>query len=199
MIVQAENVGMNQYKIKEGLSVQELIDSIPQTAFDTSFKYNSSHVQAATNRISIREAVKRPLKLKEVFTHYKYPQSCFMEVYNTPVFKQSAAIRGFLGWFHKTYGGQHYRSAIAILPPGKSVQQHIDGGPYYSDKDRFHLVLQGNYEYTVAGESREWKAGDLFWFDNKKEHSSISTGKVDRMAFIFDVQGSRWRDECGIK
>ena len=75
------------------------------------------------------------------------------------------------------------------MPAGGKVYPHKDGGEYYENKDRFHLVLSGYYDYTVDDETQRFGAGDLFWFDNKKMHSSINATPIPRISLIFDVEG----------
>jgi len=51
-------------------------------------------------------------------------------------------------------------------------------------------VLSGYYDYIVDGEKQRFGAGDLFWFDNKKIHSSINVTPMPRISLIFDAEGS---------
>ena len=50
----------------------------------------------------------------------------------------------------------------------------------------------------MNGESRRYKQGDLFWFNNQEIHSSTNIGGDDRLAIVFDVAESAWRNVCGI-
>ena len=95
----------------------------------------------------------------------------------------------FLNWFEKTYGGKLYRVSIVHLPAGGKVYPHKDGGKYYENKNRFHLVLSGYYNYTVEDETQRFGAGDLFWFNNKKMHSCINATPIPRISLIFDAEG----------
>ena len=100
----------------------------------------------------------------------------------------------FLNWFEKMYGGIIKRVSIAHLPAGGKVYPHTDYAVASwrlpgDNKDRFHLVLSGYYDYTVGDETRRFGAGDLFWFDNKKIHSSINATPIPRISLIFDVEG----------
>ena len=79
------------------------------------------------------------------------------------------------------------RCAFFKLPPGGTVKSHIDDGSYYHGKDRFHLSIQGDYEYGVGDEKHIIKPGTLFWFDNKKLHNAKNVSEVDRLTFVFDV------------
>jgi ectoine hydroxylase-related dioxygenase (phytanoyl-CoA dioxygenase family) len=73
-------------------------------------------------------------------------------------------------------------------------------------KDRFHLVLSGYYENVVAmppkpestfieDEIELYSAGDLWWFDNKQMHHVENKSKLPRVAIIFDVLGSYFREK----
>jgi len=73
------------------------------------------------------------------------------------------------------------------LPVGEIVGQHIDEGTYYLTKDRYHLSVQGVYEYTVGGETAKVEPGTLMWFNNKKMHGTVNIGDVPRITFVFDV------------
>ena len=190
---------MNQHLIAENLyGMHEILNSIPKKYWGQTKGFTKGHPQQEIRRIKIRSPIETTLTDDEKIVDLRDPQSCYMEVFKEKLYEECESIREFFAWFYKRYGGKHYRSTISILPPGKSVKKHIDGGPYYVGKDRFHLVLQGTYQYVVNRESRSWQAGDLFWFDNKQEHYSNNIGKVDRIAIIFDVGGSDWRNVCGV-
>ena len=91
-----------------------------------------------------------------------------------------------LRWAWQTFG--HFsRCAFLALPVGKIVGKHIDWGTYYLNKDRYHLSIQGRYEYTVDGETVVVEPGTFLWFDNKKMHGTKNIGDVPRITFVFDV------------
>ena len=77
------------------------------------------------------------------------------------------------------------------MPVGGEVGQHIDIGSYYQTRDRYHLAIQGAYDYTVGGETVRVEEGDLIWFDNKQSHGTKNVGDVVRITFVFDVPHSK--------
>lgn len=79
------------------------------------------------------------------------------------------------------------RCGFLSLPIGGSVGKHIDVGDYYLTRDRYHLSIQGTYEYTVGDESVIVEPGTLLWFDNKLEHGTKNIGDCVRVTFVFDV------------
>lgn len=81
------------------------------------------------------------------------------------------------------------RARIVKLPPGGKVYAHIDRGEYYRERDRYHLVFQtapGN-TLTCADEELHMRVGELWWFDNKKDHAAENASTEDRIHFIFDL------------
>lgn len=108
--------------------------------------------------------------------------------------KTMAVLDGLIS----TLGGECGRVAIVRLPPAKFVARHVDEGAYYRARDRFHLVIQGVYEYNVDGESEIFQSGDLFWFDSQKTHHSRNIGDEDRIVLIFDLKGSNFREAFNV-
>ena len=107
---------------------------------------------------------------------------------NTPMFDEYHGIRKWL----KSYNlHQHSRAAFFRLKPGDEVGWHVDKGTYYITRDRYHLSLQGVYEYTVGDEMHLIEPGTFFWFDNKVSHTAYNCGDIDRLTFVFDVPKSR--------
>jgi quercetin dioxygenase-like cupin family protein len=115
-------------------------------------------------------------------------------VYPTGLLEKYTMAQNFLSWFKSKYGGRIARVLYVKLPAKKVVFRHYDAGEYYKDKDRFHLVLCGNYNYEVDGDTDTFRQGDLVWFDNKKPHSSSNSKDMERISLIFDVYGSKWRE-----
>ena len=94
------------------------------------------------------------------------------------------------------WGGESFKRAIVYLEPNGEVFPHPDAGNHYKDKDRFHLVLFGTYDFTVGGITKTLNEGELWWFDNKKVHSVKNLLDKPRICVIFDVlHGSSWRDK----
>jgi mannose-6-phosphate isomerase-like protein (cupin superfamily) len=71
------------------------------------------------------------------------------------------------------------------------VGRHIDEGTYYLTRDRYHLSIQGRYEYFVGDESVIVEPGTLLWFNNKLMHGTKNIGDVTRITFVFDVPHSK--------
>lgn len=86
------------------------------------------------------------------------------------------------------------RCGFLSLEVGGMVGQHIDEGTYYLTRDRYHLSIQGTYDYTVGGETVRIEPGMLIWFNNKLMHGTQNVGDVTRITFVFDVQNKELVD-----
>lgn len=80
------------------------------------------------------------------------------------------------------------RCGFLSLPVGGIVGKHIDEGTYYLTRDRYHLSIQGTYDYTVGDETLRVEPGTLLWFNNKLPHGTQNVGDCVRITFVFDVK-----------
>jgi hypothetical protein len=101
----------------------------------------------------------------------------------TPAYEKHTEILNYL----KKYFKKLRRCGFLALPVGEIVGSHIDEGTYYLTKDRYHLSIQGKYEYTVGDEVVIIEPGTLFWFNNKLPHKAVNIGDNVRITFVFDV------------
>ena len=101
----------------------------------------------------------------------------------TPAYEKHTEILNYLGKYFKKLR----RCAFLSLPVDQRVGTHIDEGTYYLTKDRYHLSIQGKYEYTVGDEVAIIEPGTFFWFNNKLPHKAVNIGDNVRITFVFDV------------
>lgn len=101
----------------------------------------------------------------------------------TPAYKNHSEVRKYL----RKYFSTMYRCGFLALPIDEIVGAHIDEGTYYLTKDRYHLSIQGRYQYFVGNESIIVEPGTLFWFNNKLPHGTVNIGDEVRITFVFDV------------
>tara|TARA_B100001250_G_scaffold257545_1_gene221728 strand:- start:587 stop:1120 length:534 start_codon:yes stop_codon:yes gene_type:complete len=101
----------------------------------------------------------------------------------TPAYDNHTEIVNYLSKRFPTI----YRCGFLALPVGEIVGAHIDEGTYYQDKDRYHLSIEGQYEYIVGNERITVDPGTLLWFNNKIPHGTVNLGDVTRITFVFDV------------
>ena len=101
----------------------------------------------------------------------------------TPAYKNHSAVRKVV----RKYFPEIRRCGFLALPVDEMVGAHIDEGTYYLNKDRYHLSIQGQYQYFVGKESIIVDPGTLLWFNNKIPHGTVNLGDVTRITFVFDV------------
>jgi hypothetical protein len=102
----------------------------------------------------------------------------------TPFFKNYPAMIEFI----KSRGFRNLnRCGFLCLPVGGKNGFHTEEGKYYENKDRYHLSIQGRYQYFVDDEEFTVEPGTFFWFDDKKMHSAINIGTCDRISFVWDA------------
>lgn len=101
----------------------------------------------------------------------------------TPAFDRHTEIVRFLKRNFKSFS----RCGFLSLPVGEIVGTHIDQGTYYLNKDRYHLSIQGRYEYHCGDDVVNVEPGTLLWFNNKKPHGAKNIGDITRITFVFDV------------
>lgn len=109
------------------------------------------------------------------------------KIEKTELYKKHSEIRK---WLRRQGIMQTSRAAFFRLKPGEGVGRHVDEGKYYLTRDRYHLSIEGTYDYEVDGEWHNIQPGTFFWFDNKKYHQAINVGSIDRLTFVFDVPKS---------
>ena len=106
----------------------------------------------------------------------------------TPAYDRHTEVRKILN--KELKGKQLHRCGFLALPVDGSVGAHIDEGTYYLTRDRYHLSIQGRYQYFVGDENVIVKPGTLLWFNNKIPHGTVNLGDVERISFVFDIKHS---------
>jgi len=82
------------------------------------------------------------------------------------------------------------RCGFLSLPVDGIVGAHIDEGTYYLTRDRYHISIQGTYQYFCGGESVVVEPGTFLWFNNKLPHGTVNLGDIERITFVFDIPHS---------
>jgi len=164
--------------IEKNVDVSGILKQLEQNEDDWGFVSQTSRIEGKKNPYGFMPlclaTVPHPdVSPKETQTHER-----------TPMYYKHTALRKFL---KKWKVHRHSRAAFMKLPIGGSVGRHIDDGTYYLTRDRYHLSIQGVYEYTCGNETHIIEPGTFFWFDNKEYHEAQNIGDVERITFVFDV------------
>ncbi len=91
-------------------------------------------------------------------------------------------------------GGERLgRVMINKLAPGGCIYPHCDTPSHAAYYARFHVALKSQPGIVFrAGDEKVYMApGEVWWFDNSKEHEVINNSDDDRIHMIVDIRTSR--------
>ncbi len=150
---------------------------------------DSIDVQRETRHIDIRRVVLgKPMagmSPKDLLSEASNSEHHELHFKNYPYFIKTY---DFLEKFADEIGGQVTRAMIVSLNPNSKVYKHIDWGSYYVSKDRYHLPIKTKGSINRCnGEEQVYLEGELWWFDNKKEHEAFNQSNEERIHIIFDI------------
>lgn len=94
---------------------------------------------------------------------------------------------------HYVGGERLGRVMINKIAPGGRIHPHEDTPEHTSYYSRFHIVLQSapGVVFRAGDEQVYMGQGEVWWFDNSKEHEVINNSSVDRIHMIVDIRCSR--------
>ena len=92
-----------------------------------------------------------------------------------------------------TEGERLGRVLITRMKPGTKISAHVDGGEHAAYYDRYHVTLQSapGFQFRAGDESVHMKPGEVWWFDNSKEHELANNSPEDRLTMIVDIRTKR--------
>lgn len=113
-----------------------------------------------------------------------YPSYSHLPEVNDIVFPLMASVRG------ERLGGV----LITKIPPGVTCMPHVDKGWHAEYYDKYAVQLQSapRQHFHFQNESFCAKPGDVYWFDNSKEHWVTNESNVDRMTMIVCIRHNRY-------
>lgn len=131
------------------------------------------------------------------FNKYTDPNTVVEEVYDdcecydTPTYDALPEARQLIFNLMSLVQGERLgRALIVKLPAGGKVSPHRDMGAPADYYDRYHIViksLEGNL-FRTEDEIVWMKEGELWWFDNTKEHEVVNNSPDDRIHLIVDIR-----------
>lgn len=82
------------------------------------------------------------------------------------------------------------RVIITKLPPGKEIAPHVDQGAPVEFFRRYQLALQSGPGtlFRIEDETVNFRDGELWWIDNRAEHSVVNNSAADRIVIILDAR-----------
>ncbi len=116
------------------------------------------------------------------------------ESINYPAFFTLPQARSLIfGVMSLVEGERLGRVLITRLAPGSKIDAHVDGGSHAAYYERFHVVLNSapGCSFRAGDETVHMQTGELWWFDNSKEHEVVNNSADDRIHMIIDVRTSK--------
>ena len=168
--------------IKTGVDVSRILNQLQQYPEDWGSQKNIENTKQQDPTKYTTTADVLQLIMGGVETEEQYVGNTEICI-QTPAYEKHTEIINYL----RKYFKKLRRCGFLALPVGQIVGTHIDEGTYYLTKDRYHLSIQGKYEYTVGEETVIVEPGTLFWFNNKLPHKAVNIGDNVRITFVFDV------------
>ena len=169
--------------IKTGINVKKMLRQLEQNPQDWGAQKQANGAMSMLDRgFPEVQAGVLQLVMGAVTTADQYVGDSEISV-PTQAYYRHTEIIAFLKRNFKTFSRCGYLS----LPLGGEVGKHIDIGSYYQTRDRYHLAIQGTYDYSVGDETVRVEPGTLLWFNNKLEHGTKNVGDCIRITFVFDV------------
>lgn len=82
---------------------------------------------------------------------------------------------------------------ITRIPPGKRVLPHVDFGWHSAYYDKYIVQVESSPEqsFNFEEEALFARPGDIYWFDNSKNHWVDNPSKVDRISLIVCIKNNR--------
>lgn len=93
------------------------------------------------------------------------------------------------GIYESTYGkGYFVRVLLVKLKSNTSIAPHIDNGESLVKCKRTHIpiITNENVEFTIGGETKYLKQGEIWEINNTEEHSVVNNSDEDRIHLIVD-------------
>ena len=171
--------------LKTGINVKKVVEQLKKYPQDWDHQKHLKDSQSLVDRgfadlpVSALQLIMGGVKSKEDFVGDSEINI------KTPAYEHHNEIRKIVRKHFKNR--ELHRCGFLSLPINEIVGAHIDEGTYYLTKDRYHLSIQGKYEYTVGDETIIVEPGTLFWFNNKLPHKAVNIGDNVRITFVFDV------------
>jgi quercetin dioxygenase-like cupin family protein len=95
-----------------------------------------------------------------------------------------------LDLMRRVEGVQLGRVMVTRLRPGARIAPHTDQGAPAEIFTRYQIALQSlpGALFQIEDETVNFRSGDVWWIDNRAEHSVINNSADDRIVCIVDVR-----------
>lgn len=187
----------NFLKIAQGVDVMPLMIALHRRPDlwheDTYMRDYPQGPFGETDSILLRFPVKSVKETEaEVADHFsKYDQH---ECIDYPAYASLPEARPLIMNLMNYVGGTRLgRCVINRVVSGGRIFPHADTPAHAEYWDRHHIVLQAAPGVTFRCEDEQvmMMPGEIWWFQNAKEHEVINNSGMDRIHLVVDIKSSR--------
>jgi len=114
-----------------------------------------------------------------------------LQTYSYEAWTRLPALRPLIfDFMRRVEAVQLGRVIITKLPPGKVITPHVDQGAPVEYYRRYQLALQSRPGalFTIEGETVNFRDGELWWINNRAEHSVVNNSDESRIVIILDAR-----------
>jgi len=176
----------NFLKIADGLDITPLLLKIKQNPSlwdqNTLRTHHSgtAHCEASDIWLRFNEIPKNPETVIDDKICINYPAFHILTECHPIILSLMNRVRGeIIG-----------RCLITRLMPGKRIHPHADMGAPAEYYERYHIPLKSmpGVVFRAGDEQVEMRPGEVWWFDNQKEHEVINNSQDERIVMIVDIR-----------
>lgn len=146
-------------------------------------------IESIMLRFPVKGVYETEEELQKHFTTYDQHENI-----DYPAYKLLHEARPIVMSLMTRVGGERLgRVMINKIKPGGRIFPHADTPAHAEYYDRFHVVLQSSpgVQFRAGDEQVYMAAGEVWWFDNAKEHEVINNSAGDRIHMIVDIRTSK--------
>lgn len=143
-----------------------------------------AQIESIMLRFPVKSVVEMQSELEKIDQH---------ESVDYPAYATLTEARPIVMGLMAQVGGERLgRVMINKIAPGGRIFPHADTPSHAEYYDRFHVVLQSapGVDFRAGDEHVYMGTGEVWWFDNSKEHEVINNSAVDRIHMIVDIRTS---------
>lgn len=146
-------------------------------------------IESIMLRFPVKTVVETEAELEDAKSRYDQHENI-----DYPAYKLLTEARPLVMNLMAYVGGERLgRVMINKIAPGGKIFPHVDTKSHTDYYSRFHIVLQSQpgCVFRAGDEQVYMGTGEVWWFDNSKEHEVINNSADDRIHMIVDIRTSK--------
>lgn len=146
-------------------------------------------IESIMLRFPVKGVYETEEELKNHLSTYDQHESIDYPAYNSLVEARPLVM----SLMARVSGERLGRVMINKMAPGAIIYPHVDTPSHTEYYSRFHVVLQSQPGclFRAGDETVNMLPGEVWWFDNSKEHEVANNSSDDRIHMVVDIRTSR--------